>query len=121
MEELKIKLLLVEDDPNFGTVLKDYLTMNGYEVKHCEDGAAGSKAFARENFDICVLDVMLPKMDGFSLGEEIRSANADIPIIFLTAKTMQNDVLNGFKVGADDYITKPFKTYSQFLNILPNC
>jgi DNA-binding response OmpR family regulator len=110
MDGLKLSILLVEDDPNFGAVLKDYLTMNGYVVEHQEDGVAGLQTFRKGDYDLCILDVMLPRKDGFSLGEEIRKLNNDIPIIFLTAKTLQEDVLKGFKIGADDYITKPFNS-----------
>ena len=108
MTEPRIRILLVEDDPNFGTVLKDYLSMNEFDVELAQDGEAGWKAFQSGQYDLCVLDVMLPKKDGFSLATDIRGVNQDVPIIFLTAKTLQEDVLEGFKIGADDYITKPF-------------
>jgi DNA-binding response OmpR family regulator len=110
MEDLKTKILLVEDDPNFGTVLKDYLTMSGYDVKLATDGERGSDLFLKDEFNLCVLDVMMPKKDGFTLAAEIKRINPDMPIIFLTAKTLQQDVLEGFKIGADDYITKPFNS-----------
>jgi DNA-binding response OmpR family regulator len=110
MEEQKTKILLVEDDPNFGTVLKDYLTMNGYDVKLATDGEKGEEQFRKDNFSLCVFDVMMPKKDGFTLAAEIRRTNPDIPIIFLTAKTLQQDIIEGFKLGADDYITKPFNS-----------
>ncbi|MDJ0646736.1 MAG: response regulator transcription factor [Flavobacteriaceae bacterium] len=102
------KILLVEDDPNFGTVLKDYLTLNDYSVSHAKDGLEGLIMFKNDDFDICILDVMMPRKDGFSLAKDIRSANSDVPIIFLTAKTMKEDVLKGYEVGADDYLNKPF-------------
>ncbi len=102
------KILLVEDDPNFGTVLKDYLTLNDYAVSHAKDGLEGLIMFKNDDFDICILDVMMPRKDGFSLAKDIRSTNADVPIIFLTAKTMKEDVLKGYEVGADDYLNKPF-------------
>ncbi len=102
------KILLVEDDPNFGTVLKDYLALNDYDVTHAKDGLDGLISFKNDDFDICILDVMMPKKDGFTLAKDIRSINADIPIIFLTAKTMKEDVLKGYQVGADDYLNKPF-------------
>ncbi len=102
------KILLVEDDPNFGTVLKDYLMLNDYAVTHAKDGLEGLIMFKNDDFDICILDVMMPRKDGFSLAKDIRSTNADIPIIFLTAKTMKEDVLRGYEVGADDYLNKPF-------------
>ncbi len=105
-----LRILLVEDDPNFGTVLKDYLSMNDFEVELAPDGDQGWDAFNRGGWDLCVLDVMLPKRDGFSLAGDIRKVNLDVPIIFLTAKTLQDDVLEGFKLGADDYITKPFNS-----------
>jgi len=102
------KILLVEDDPNFGTVLKDYLMLNDYAVTHAKDGLEGLIMFKNDDFDICILDVMMPRKDGFSLAKDIRSTNTDIPIIFLTAKTMKEDVLKGYEVGADDYLNKPF-------------
>ncbi|MCK4562049.1 MAG: response regulator transcription factor [Flavobacteriaceae bacterium] len=102
------KILLVEDDPNFGTVLKDYLALNDYDVTHAIDGLDGLISFKNDDFDICILDVMMPKKDGFSLAKDIRSTNTDIPIIFLTAKSLKEDVLRGYQVGADDYLNKPF-------------
>tara|TARA_R110002073_G_scaffold139232_2_gene289305 strand:- start:76833 stop:77531 length:699 start_codon:yes stop_codon:yes gene_type:complete len=102
------KILLVEDDPNFGTVLKDYLMLNDYTVTHAKDGLEGLIMFKNDDFDICILDVMMPRKDGFSLAKDIRATNADVPIIFLTAKTMKEDVLRGYEVGADDYLNKPF-------------
>ncbi len=104
----KIKILLVEDDPNFGSVLKNYLELNEYDVKLCPDGNSGYDQFITGKYDICILDVMMPKKDGFTLAKEIRLKDEQIPIIFLTAKTMKEDMLSGFQVGADDYITKPF-------------
>lgn len=103
-----IKLLLVEDDPNFGAVLKDYLQINDYEVTHAIDGEDGLEKFKEDNYNLVILDVMMPKKDGFTLGKEIKDINSDTPIIFLTAKNMREDVLHGYKIGADDYITKPF-------------
>jgi len=102
------KILLVEDDPNFGTVLKDYLMLNDYDVAHAKDGLEGLIMFKNDEYDICILDVMMPRKDGFSLAKDIRSTNSDVPIIFLTAKTMKEDVLKGYEVGADDYLNKPF-------------
>lgn len=110
MEEPKTSVLLCEDDPNFGAVLKDYLSMNGYEVTLATDGEKGVDIFRTENFGLCVLDVMMPKKDGFTAATEIRRMNPDIPIIFLTAKTQHQDKIEGFKTGADDYITKPFNS-----------
>ena len=102
------KILLVEDDPNFGTVLKDYLALNDYNVTHAKDGIEGLIMFKNNDFDLCILDVMMPRKDGFSLAQDIRSNNKEIPIIFLTAKTLKEDVLRGYQVGADDYLNKPF-------------
>jgi len=102
------KILLVEDDPNFGTVLRDYLALNDYNVTHAKDGIEGLIMFKNNDFDLCILDVMMPRKDGFSLAQDIRSKNKEIPIIFLTAKTLKEDVLKGYQVGADDYLNKPF-------------
>jgi len=104
----KIRILLVEDDPNFGSVLKNYLELNDYDVKLATDGFSGYDQFVTGQYDICILDVMMPKKDGFTLATEIRDKDKHVPIIFLTAKTMKDDMLSGFRVGADDYITKPF-------------
>lgn len=102
------KILLVEDDPNFGIVLKDYLALNDYHVTHAKDGIEGLIMFKNNDFDLCILDVMMPRKDGFTLAKDIRSTNKEIPIVFLTAKTMKEDVLKGYQVGADDYLNKPF-------------
>jgi len=102
------RILLVEDDPNFGTVLKDYLSLNDYNVSHAKDGLEGLIMFKNDDFDLCILDVMMPRKDGFSLAKDIRSSNSEVPIIFLTAKTMKEDVLKGYQAGADDYLNKPF-------------
>jgi len=102
------KILLVEDDPNFGTVLKDYLTLNDYNVTLAKDGLEGLIMFKNDDYDLCILDVMMPRKDGFSLAKDIRSTNSEVPIIFLTAKTMKEDVLKGYQAGADDYLNKPF-------------
>ena len=102
------QILLVEDEKNFGMILKDYLSMNGYTVVLCEDGEQGLASFKEGKFDLCILDVMMPKKDGFTLGNELKEINADIPLIFLTAKGMKEDVLKGYKLGADDYVIKPF-------------
>ena len=104
----KLRILLCEDDENLGMLLREYLQAKGYSAELCPDGEAGYKAFLKNKYDLCVLDVMMPKKDGFTLAQEIRQANAEIPIIFLTAKTLKEDILEGFKIGADDYITKPF-------------
>lgn len=108
MEPSKPKILLCEDDNNLGMVLKNYLELNDYEVTLERDGRLGLAAFQREKFDICLLDVMMPNMDGFTLAEEIRDVNPDVPLFFLSAKTMKDDIIQGYKLGADDYITKPF-------------
>ena len=108
MNDDRLKILLCEDDENLGMLLREYLQAKGFVAELCADGEAGFKAFLKTKFDICVLDVMMPKKDGFTLAQEIRSANTDVPIIFLTAKTLKEDILEGFKLGADDYITKPF-------------
>ena len=108
MEAVKPKILLCEDDTNLGMVLKNYLELNDYDVTLERDGRLGLAAFQREKFDICLLDVMMPNMDGFTVAEEIRDINPDIPLFFLSAKTMKDDIIQGYKLGADDYITKPF-------------
>ena len=108
MEAAKPLILLCEDDTNLGMVLKNYLELNDYEVILERDGKLGLAAFQREKFDICLLDVMMPNMDGFALAEEIRDINPDVPLFFLSAKTMKDDIIQGYKLGADDYITKPF-------------
>lgn len=108
MDNEKFKILLVEDDTNFGQVLKNYLELNDFVVELARDGILGLAAFRREKFDICLLDVMMPNMDGFTLAEEIRDVDPDVPLFFLSAKSMKEDILNGYKLGADDYITKPF-------------
>ncbi|HEY8387274.1 MAG TPA: response regulator transcription factor [Parasegetibacter sp.] len=108
MEGKKPKILLVEDDANLGMVLKNYLELNDYDVELERDGILGLAAFRREKFDLCLLDVMMPNMDGFTLAEEIRDVDPDIPLFFLSAKTMKEDIISGYKLGADDYITKPF-------------
>ncbi len=108
MEAVKPKVLLCEDDTNLGMVLKNYLELNDYDVILERDGRLGLAAFQREKFDICLLDVMMPNMDGFTLAEEIRDINPDVPLFFLSAKTMKDDIIQGYKLGADDYITKPF-------------
>jgi DNA-binding response OmpR family regulator len=102
------KILLVDDDPNFGTVVKDYLALNDYNVTHAKDGIEGLIMFKNSDYDLCILDVMMPRKDGFSLAQDIRVTNKEVPIIFLTAKTLKEDVLKGYAVGADDYLNKPF-------------
>lgn len=106
--EKEFKILLTEDDENLGMLLREYLIAKGFETDLLPDGEAGYNAFTEKKYDICILDVMMPKKDGYTLAKEIRMMNAEIPIIFLTAKSMKEDVFHGFKIGADDYITKPF-------------
>ncbi len=108
MDTPKSKILLVEDDSNFGNVLKNYLELNDYDVTLERDGRLGLAAFQREKFDMCLLDIMMPHMDGFTLAEAIRDVDPDVPLFFLSAKTMKEDIISGYKLGADDYITKPF-------------
>lgn len=102
-----IKILLVEDDQNLGYILKEYLQMHEYKVTLARDGEAGYRAFESAEFDLCLLDVMMPKKDGFTLASEIKKLDPVIPIVFLTAKSLKVDKLKGFKIGADDYIVKP--------------
>ena len=108
MKNTNKKILLVEDDVNFGSILKEYLGLNDYVVTLAKNGIEGFEKFKKEKFDLCILDVMMPYKDGFTLAKEIREENSVIPIFFLTAKHLKQDVLKGFKVGADDYMTKPF-------------
>ncbi len=117
MAEELTHILLVEDDPNFGDVLKSYLELNDYKVTHAVDGEAGLEAFQKGTFDLAIVDVMMPKMDGFTLAEKIRKEDNAIPLIFLTAKSLREDVLKGFDVGADDYVTKPFDSQELLLRI----
>ena len=102
------KILIVEDDFNFGNILKDYLALNDYDVTLAKNGIEGFQKFKKDTFDLCILDVMMPYKDGFTLAKEIREQNQEVPIVFLTAKNLKDDFLRGFKVGADDYLTKPF-------------
>jgi len=106
----KPHIFLVEDDLSFGAVLKSYLEINDFEVDWIDDGQHALNQFKKTSFDICILDVMLPNVDGFTIGAEIRKINPGIPILFLTAKNLREDVLKGYRIGADDYITKPFDT-----------
>ena len=112
------KILLVEDDPNLGILLQDYLELKGkFEVTLAKDGDEGFKVFLKDHFDLCILDIMMPKKDGFTLGKEIRKANPNIPIIFATAKAMMEDKVEAFTLGGDDYITKPFRIEELLLRI----
>lgn len=110
-------ILLVEDEKNFASVLKDYLKMNGYEVILCDNGMTGIETFRSDKFDLCILDVMMPKKDGFTLSEEIRAIDKEVPLIFLTARGMREDMIRGYKIGADDYIVKPFDSELLLLKI----
>lgn len=104
----KLRILLCEDDENLGMLLREYVQAKGYLCDLFGDGDAGYKAYLKGRYDFCILDVMMPKKDGFTMAQEIRAINSDIPIIFLTAKSLKEDILEGFKIGGDDYITKPF-------------
>jgi two-component system response regulator VicR len=114
---MKKKILYVEDDPNLAFATMDNLEANEYEVVHAADGEQAWELFGKEHFDICVLDVMLPKMDGFTLAEQIRKADHQVPILFLTARTMQEDKIRGLELGGDDYVTKPFSIQELMLRI----
>lgn len=114
---MKPKLLIVEDDPNLGEILNEYLGLKGYETTLRRDGEEGESAFKAGQFDLCILDLMMPKKDGFSLAKEIRAMGDDTPIIFLTAKSMKQDIIKGFTIGADDYMTKPFSMEELLLRI----
>ncbi|MCF8304021.1 MAG: response regulator transcription factor [Bacteroidales bacterium] len=109
-KSMKKQILLVEDDPNLSSVLSDYLTMHNYDITLAYDGEAGWTEYKQKTFDLCILDIMLPKKDGFALAKEIREIDKNIPIIFLTAKGMKEDRIKGFQTGCDDYITKPFSS-----------
>ncbi|GAA3976105.1 response regulator transcription factor [Pedobacter ginsengiterrae] len=112
------KILLVEDDPNLGLLLQDYLQLKGkFDVVLCTDGEDGLRTFNKQSFDLCILDVMMPKKDGFTLGKDIRKVNGQVPIIFATAKTMLEDKSAAYDLGGDDYITKPFRIEELLLRI----
>lgn len=113
----KAKLLVVEDDPNLGDILNEYLSMKGYSTILCRDGEEGWSKFKKGAFDLCILDIMMPKKDGFTLGKEIKKVEEDLPIIYLTAKNLKDDIIQGLKIGADDYITKPFSMEELLLRI----
>jgi DNA-binding response OmpR family regulator len=114
---MKARLLYVEDDESLGFVTRDHLELQGYQVVHCADGPSALIALREGEFDLCLLDVMLPGIDGFSLAEEIRRKNADVPILFLTAKSLKEDRIRGLRLGADDYVTKPFSIEELILRI----
>lgn len=117
MKDTKPNILYVEDDINLGFVTKDNLDLKGYSTAYYKDGKTGLDIFKKEKFDLCILDIMLPDMDGFELAREIRKISQDVPIIFLTAKAMKEDKIKGFQTGADDYITKPFSIEELILRI----
>jgi len=114
---VKARILLVEDDPTLSYVIKDSLQNNGYEVVHCPDGESAWQQFTKKSFDICLLDVVLPKKDGMTLAHDIRKQNQQIPILLLTSKSMDDDKIAGFRSGADDYITKPFNMQELLLRL----
>jgi len=113
----KARLLVVEDDPNLGDILKEYLEMKGYEPTLCRDGEEGWNKFKKDKFDLCLLDIMMPKKDGFTLAREIKKVQENLPILFLTAKNQKDDIIEGLKIGADDYITKPFSMEELLLRV----
>jgi DNA-binding response OmpR family regulator len=106
--EKKMRVILSEDDENLGSLLREYLIAKGYDTDLYPDGEAAFKGFQKNQYDLCIFDVMMPKKDGFTLAKDVRMINSEIPIIFLTAKNMKEDVIEGFRIGADDYMTKPF-------------
>lgn len=117
MESLKASILLLEDDPNLGRVVQEHLHLNGYRVTLCADGEAGVATSRDSSFDICLVDIMLPRMDGFSFAEQFRNEHPETPFIFLTARSMKEDKIRGFKIGCDDYVTKPFSIEELLLRI----
>lgn len=114
---MAFKILLLEDDPNLGFMIHEHLQLNGYEVTLCTNGREGLKAFEQGRFDLCLADVMMPRLDGFAFAREVRKRNADLPLIFLTAKSLKEDRIEGFKIGCDDYVTKPFSIEELLLRI----
>lgn len=114
---MKAHLLYVEDDESLSFVTRDNLELKGYQITHCGDGQAALDKIGKENFDLCILDVMLPEVDGFTIAKEIRKFNTEVPIIFLTAKSLKEDKIHGLQLGADDYITKPFSIEELILKI----
>lgn len=111
------KILYTEDDETLAFLTKDNLEQNNYEVIHCTNGKSGLETFKNEDFDICIFDIMMPKMDGFELAEEVRKIDNDVPIIFLSAKTLKEDRIKGLRLGADDYLVKPFSIEELILKI----
>lgn len=116
-EKKNISILYVEDDMNLGFVVKEVLEERGYTVKHCMDGDEAIQKFGTDSFQLCILDIMLPNKDGFEVAEFIRKVDATVPIIFLSAKSLSDDKIKGLKIGADDYITKPFSTEEFLLRV----
>lgn len=114
---MSARILLVEDDANLGFVIKDNLEVRGYDVTLCADGEAGEATFAEKDFDLCIFDIMMPRKDGFSLAKSVRETDQEVPILFVTAKSMEEDKIEGFRVGGDDYITKPFSVEELCLRI----
>ena len=119
IKRTQIPLLLVEDDPNLGKILREYLSAKAYDVTLCLNGKEGLEAFRSEEFQFCILDVMMPILDGFALAKEIRKINQRVPLLFLTAKSMKEDAIEGFKLGADDYVKKPFSMVASPIGIAP--
>lgn len=117
MTDSKTKILLLEDDPNLGTILHEHLLMNNYDVTLCVDGEKGLAAWKESSYDLCLVDIMMPKLDGFSFVEKIRATDSETPIIFLTARSLKEDRIKGFQIGCDDYITKPFSIEELLLRI----
>ena len=117
MSEVTTKVLLCEDDPNLGMLLKEYLNAKGFETTLCVNGKEGYEAFKQGGMELCILDVMMPVKDGFTLAEEIRQTDKQVPIMFLTAKNLKEDKIKGFNSGADDYLTKPFSMDELLLRI----
>jgi DNA-binding response OmpR family regulator len=117
METTKPRVLLAEDDDSLGMLMKDFLLAKGFEVELCVNGKKAFDTFSKKDFDLCILDVMMPEKDGFTVAKEIRMTNKHIPIIFLTAKSMKEDIIEGFNKGGDDYITKPFNTEELLVRI----
>ncbi|MEM9917102.1 MAG: response regulator transcription factor [Bacteroidota bacterium] len=114
---MKAHLLYVEDDESLSFVTKDNLELQGYQITYCKDGREAIDTIRDRSFDLCILDVMLPEVDGFTIAKEIRQKNSDVPIIFLTAKSLKEDRIHGLRLGADDYITKPFSIEELILKV----
>lgn len=117
MKEVRIKILLLEDDPNLGFVLKEHLEMQGFAVALCVNGVEGQNEIKKKKYDLCLVDVMMPEKDGFTFARELRVKNQAIPIMFLTARSLKEDRIEGFRIGADDYVTKPFSMEELLLRI----